>query len=361
MRESHQIQISVPQPCSEDWNKMTPHEQGRFCDSCQKCVVDFTKYSDEQLLNFFTQKNAKNTCGRFREDQLDRKIFVPPTRSKYYQWFISLGFIIFLTNLLGIEAKAQEPVKKEWRADQKKKSKKNNSSIQGTVVDENGIPIINADIELYLGIDNTMATKTNADGVYILRGVLPGTYDLAAKKGQYVHIVKEIIAVPNYPTEINLKLHGSTKEDTIITRWEPPIIDKFGASVINDNELEKRVGMSKHQPDIPANIEVKIQPESTTLKEVVIISKQESAIITTGFAFIPGDSIEVMPVDDTLCDKSISNQEQIDPKIYIIDGVGDRGINLHRTEQDIIPPPNEGLPAKYSSHEELKQNTSEKE
>lgn len=120
----HPIQISIPQPCSEDWNEMTPQEQGRFCDSCQKCVVDFTGYSDKELLFYFNTYSTKNLCGRFSHTQLNRKIFIPPTKKKYIQWVMSLGFIVFLTNFFGLNVKAQEPTKKEWRQDNKCDSSK---------------------------------------------------------------------------------------------------------------------------------------------------------------------------------------------------------------------------------------------
>ena len=115
MKNPTYIQISVPQPCSEDWEQMTQKEQGRFCDSCQKCVIDFTQYSDEQLLDYFAKYGNNNLCGRFANTQINRKIFKPPTRRRYFQWIMSLGFVVFLTNLFGVEAKAQEPVQKEWK------------------------------------------------------------------------------------------------------------------------------------------------------------------------------------------------------------------------------------------------------
>ena len=41
---------SIPNPCSEDWNTMTPDDNGRFCGSCQKVVIDFTTYSTHEIL-----------------------------------------------------------------------------------------------------------------------------------------------------------------------------------------------------------------------------------------------------------------------------------------------------------------------
>jgi hypothetical protein len=47
------IAISIPKPCSEKWTEMEVAEEGRFCQSCEKTVIDFTKFSDKELLAFF--------------------------------------------------------------------------------------------------------------------------------------------------------------------------------------------------------------------------------------------------------------------------------------------------------------------
>ena len=67
------LNISIPKPCHEDWDLMSPQQQGRHCSSCNKVVVDFTTMSDAQLVEYFTNNKTK-TCGRFRNDQVERKI-----------------------------------------------------------------------------------------------------------------------------------------------------------------------------------------------------------------------------------------------------------------------------------------------
>jgi hypothetical protein len=67
------LYLSISEPCHEDWNKMTAVEQGRFCSSCQKNVVDFTNKSDKEIISFFNNYNG-STCGRFNDEQLDRPI-----------------------------------------------------------------------------------------------------------------------------------------------------------------------------------------------------------------------------------------------------------------------------------------------
>lgn len=70
---NEKLYLSIADPCHEDWNKMTPFEQGRFCSSCQKNVVDFTMQTDEEIISFFNNYNG-SACGRFNDEQLDRPI-----------------------------------------------------------------------------------------------------------------------------------------------------------------------------------------------------------------------------------------------------------------------------------------------
>jgi hypothetical protein len=65
------MKISIPEPCHENWGSMTPNEQGRFCGSCQKTVVDFTNFSAEDIQNYFTKHYGQKVCGRFKQQQLN--------------------------------------------------------------------------------------------------------------------------------------------------------------------------------------------------------------------------------------------------------------------------------------------------
>lgn len=63
--------ISIPKPCQEDWSKMTPNEKGRFCQSCSKTVVDFTKMNIEDIQTFIHHNKEKRICGHIKQSQLN--------------------------------------------------------------------------------------------------------------------------------------------------------------------------------------------------------------------------------------------------------------------------------------------------
>lgn len=96
---SKAIKLQVAEPCHESWANMSPNEQGRFCVSCCKTVVDFSAMSDKQLYDYFKDYTG-NTCGRLTDDQLNRNILAEQKRKS--GWFrYALGVLmpaLLLTN-----------------------------------------------------------------------------------------------------------------------------------------------------------------------------------------------------------------------------------------------------------------------
>ena len=101
---SKKFQLQIPEPCHESWDKMTPVDKGRFCDSCQKAVHDFTGMSDAQLIAFFKKPSTGSVCGRFYDDQLGRDFEIPRKRIPWLKYFFQFTIPVFLT---GLKAQSQ--------------------------------------------------------------------------------------------------------------------------------------------------------------------------------------------------------------------------------------------------------------
>lgn len=105
---SKKFQLSIPTPCNENWDNMTPVEKGRFCGSCQKQVVDFSKMSDREVAMFFKKPSTGSVCGRFMEEQLNRDIEIPKKRIPWIKYFFQFALPAFL---ISARASAQGKVK----------------------------------------------------------------------------------------------------------------------------------------------------------------------------------------------------------------------------------------------------------
>jgi hypothetical protein len=101
------INLSIPEPCHENWDKMTKTEKGRFCDACAKTVFDFTNMSDRELAEFF-KKPPASACGRLQQSQLDRDILIPRKRIPWIKYFFQFGLPAFL---LSSKAQAQGEIR----------------------------------------------------------------------------------------------------------------------------------------------------------------------------------------------------------------------------------------------------------
>jgi hypothetical protein len=118
-------QIRIDKPCHENWRLMQKEAQGRFCLSCEKTVIDFTKMSDKELVNYLQLNRQEHACGHFRSDQ----VLESGKKTNRFKWLkVSLLFLFgvsFLSSCYrrtqGCYAYAPEPKheknKKEMKAD----------------------------------------------------------------------------------------------------------------------------------------------------------------------------------------------------------------------------------------------------
>jgi hypothetical protein len=84
---------------------MLPNEQGKFCNSCQKSVVDLNALSDKQIIDLLS--TTSKVCGRIGQTRLDSFNNLDPVRY-LFSWrklSIAATFVAFVS-LLKAEAKA---------------------------------------------------------------------------------------------------------------------------------------------------------------------------------------------------------------------------------------------------------------
>ncbi|AXB56377.1 hypothetical protein [Flavobacterium fluviale] len=98
------LKITIPEPCHESWDKMTPDATGRFCLVCNKSVIDFTNKLPDEIQHFFRNNKDQEVCGRFKKSQLDSiSLQIPKqvlySQTQYHKMFLLALFIAMGTTL----------------------------------------------------------------------------------------------------------------------------------------------------------------------------------------------------------------------------------------------------------------------
>lgn len=155
---------------------MLPAEQGRFCQSCNKQVIDFTQMSDNEILQLLSKPSA-GTCGRFTQNQLDKPLTTPPIIQP-----LKPSLRLFLTAFVAVfllvnEGTAQAPmIKGKVAVHSQPKTPRligdtvlspiPTTQISGTVQDTSGQPIAGASIFIK---GTKTGTATDENGYFTIR------------------------------------------------------------------------------------------------------------------------------------------------------------------------------------------------
>lgn len=200
------IELTIPQLCHKDWNEMTPNDQGRFCSSCKKNVIDFSAMSDRQLAAYFKQP-VGSICGRFEKDQLNRQIDVPKRRLPWIKYFFGLAIPAFL---LSLKSNGQQgpkgrvkvtTVEKPVKGDTAITIKEEWNEIKGTVSDEKdqGIPFASVFVK-----GTTIGTVADVQGNFVLTHRFTKPFTLLVSGIGYES--SELLIKDSVPVKCSMKL-----------------------------------------------------------------------------------------------------------------------------------------------------------
>jgi|GEM_PF-1479741 len=190
------IRIDIPAPCQEQWNSMTPvDDQHAHCAACDRVLVDFTQMDDTELAVFLRQ-SGQNVCGRFRQEQLEKRIALPaekPVRKYWLNaiWLLPLSFFakpaqgqvtphIILDKPPRCVPLPAESVAQKTDTVKTQAAARRETEVRGTVTDaETGQPLANALVRVRMkdGSAFLEETRTDASGNFSLekfRTLMPG-------------------------------------------------------------------------------------------------------------------------------------------------------------------------------------------
>ncbi|RZK64597.1 MAG: hypothetical protein EOO95_10650, partial [Pedobacter sp.] len=62
MKNSNAL-VTIAEPCTQNWEEMDQKDGFNFCQACNKCVVDFTGYSNADIIKTLANASTE-VCGR---------------------------------------------------------------------------------------------------------------------------------------------------------------------------------------------------------------------------------------------------------------------------------------------------------
>lgn len=227
------LQLHIPTPCHENWNAMTPQEQGRFCNACAKVVVDFSMMTDKEVLDYMANASS-SVCGRMSTEQLAKPLQAYPAARGYgwkYMWSLLVGSFLMTARtyaqgkVITQKPKTTQlpPVMRMGAVAMVNQEKKTPSiRIKGQVIDEVGNPVAFASV-VFNAVTNGIAADSN--GRFIV--------SLPAYNGNYTI---KISAVGFLSAEIEIGEGKGVKE---VTTDKGQIILDFGQITLKTASMQE--------------------------------------------------------------------------------------------------------------------------
>ncbi len=261
------FQLEIPKPCTQNWDAMTPSQQGRFCNSCAKVVVDFTTMSDEEVLNFFKKKKEEEVCGRMAEDQIERA-FIPIKKEKKNSWLwkIAASVMFFFSVKLNAQkllgkvsyrpsiTLQDRPNPNHVSDDAIKHIKSKKIIVKGRVTDKDGIGIPFANINL---VGSKTGIAADLQGYFTIKAIYNDVLQFSSvgfinstitiTNEAFINVV--LIAAPNQKLiEVVVTIAGGIRKSPL----------KCSSAVVNSDTSKKR--------------QIDTIPTIKTLPEVIVTS-----------------------------------------------------------------------------------------
>lgn len=200
----------IKEPCHEDWEKMTPQQQGRFCEVCAKCVVDLTQKTPEEILTAY-KENEVDMCGRMTVSQLRSTANQPSIKPlKTGRWPIAAAtlkriqifaaaFVALFVLAFNGKARAQE-----LRMKGKISYVKEEGHLEGTVRYDHGGLAGGLMVQLKKGNQLIVETLTDDQGRYLFTDLRPGQYLISVSAYSWDMVTEKVQIVRRITKTLNL-------------------------------------------------------------------------------------------------------------------------------------------------------------
>ncbi|MBO9673834.1 MAG: hypothetical protein J7577_10355 [Sphingobacteriaceae bacterium] len=101
-------EISIAEPCLQNWDEMEKGAGFNFCKACSKNVIDFSGYTSAEIIQVLANAGS-SVCGRLSQSQLNQlnlHLSIVPTINR--NWMKYLGVLAIGMSIFVMDAKAEK-------------------------------------------------------------------------------------------------------------------------------------------------------------------------------------------------------------------------------------------------------------
>ncbi|NOQ70649.1 MAG: hypothetical protein GQ574_01525 [Crocinitomix sp.] len=161
--------------CPENIGEMAPTKKGRFCDSCQKDIVDYTAMSKPEIREQLKNASSK-TCGIFNKRQI-----MNSNRVEIGSRFRLAFMMVFMLGLSSTDILAQDTLTTFPPIVQTEVAVDTNYTINGSIVDADSMTVPFA--KVWIEVDTTA-------------GITSAIYAISDEEGKYVIVIPNDVKAP---------------------------------------------------------------------------------------------------------------------------------------------------------------------
>lgn len=236
--------IGIKEPCTENWNEMSPTEKGAFCQKCATQVYDFTNKSNQEIKATLKSLIGQPVCGRItstQEQTLNAEFETWQFNSKrsFQSALVFSLIVVFGLTLFSCED------------DKEKEAIKEIQSIAMTAM-SNSIP----EVSQKSSIEELIC---EAPEIIEMEGITMGVMEADFYEPQY-----------KYLEEIK-EMHEIVEEHSYVTSGVMVRSDIYNKYLIDDQTIPREIELDKNGIALPSEFASKVFPNpATTLTNLEI-------------------------------------------------------------------------------------------
>lgn len=271
------FRITLDSPCSEDLSNMQDTSCGKFCNSCQKDVFDFTRLSDNEIYKIM-QANKGKVCAQLTTTQLENGFTYTEETYNNTAWLKYAASILFMGGITNAFSQANlpklTPVKTEQTLNKTSKSThKDSINIQGTIINAVTNKPLSYPMLVELQSENKTLTQTISSDTGSFNLLISNKENLEKitiilhyqnSKNDTIQVPKEHVSFEKLENELHLVVRTAVNSE-VFKR------EKRNRILVEINNMSGGVRMST-DANSPVYIEgVKMRGESNKLNNFQII------------------------------------------------------------------------------------------